>query len=273
VVVSDIRNPFYTDVLRGLEDAARGAGYSLVIGNGDERLDKEAAYLDLFVAERLAGVVISAASQEHTDVAAVLNQGIPVVAIDRELHRQAVDTVLVDNEAGAYQATRHLLGQGYGRIACITGPSDRTTAVDRLAGYRRACTEVGLDVDESMVRHADFRQTGGYASAYELLTSTRPPDAIFATNNLMTIGVLEAAAQLGLRPPDDIGIVGFDDIPLASLLAVPPSVVVQPAYEIGAAAAAQLLRRCQGEVGPPHRLVLPVEFRARATSLRRSPAA
>ena len=122
VVVSDIRNPFYTELLRGLEDTAKDAGYSLVIGNADEQLDKEASYVELFAAERMAGVVISPASQRDTDVAVLIGHGIPVVGIDRELHDQSVDTVLVDNQGGAYEATRHLLGQGFRRIACITGP-------------------------------------------------------------------------------------------------------------------------------------------------------
>lgn len=272
VVVSDIRNPFYTDLLRGLEDAARDAGYALLIGNADERLDKETSYLELFVAERLAGVIISPASQELTDMTLVLSQGIPVVVVDRELHGQLVDTVLADNEGGAYQATRHLFGQGYRRIACITGPADRTTATDRLGGYLRAHAEAGVDIDEALVRHSDFRQGGGYTAAYELLTSPRPPDALFVANNLMTIGALEAATQLRRRLPDDLGIVGFDDMPWAPLLSAPLSVVAQPAYEMGRTAASLLLKRARGDKGPPIRLVLPVELRVRKTSLRAIPA-
>ncbi len=272
VVVSDIRNPFYTELLRGLEDTAQEAGYALLIGNADERLDKEASYLELFVAERVAGVVLSAASQELTDVTLLSNQGIPVVAVDRALHGQAVDTVLADNEGGAYQATHHLFGQGYRRVACITGPADRTTATDRLAGYVRAHAEAGVDVEDALVRHSDFRQGGGYTAAYELLTAARTPDALFVANNLMTVGALEAVAQLGLRVPEDLGMVGFDDIPLASLLRTPISVVAQPAYDMGRTAASLLLKRAQGDQGPPLRVVLPVELRVRTTSLRRVPS-
>lgn len=272
VLVSDIRNPFYTELLRGLEDTAQAAGYALLIGNADERLDKEASYLDLFVAERVAGVVLSAASQESTDITSLSNQGIPVVAVDRGLHGQAVDTVLADNEGGAYQVTRHLFGQGYRRIACVTGPADRTTATDRLAGYVRAHAEAGVDVEDALVRHSDFRQRGGYTAAYDLLTAARPPDALFVANNLMTIGALEVVAQLGLRLPEDLGVVGFDEIPLASLLRTPVSVVAQPAYEMGRTAANLLLKRAQGDQGPPLRVVLPVEIRVRASSLRPVPS-
>ena len=270
VVVSDLRNPFYTDLLRGLEDTAQGAGYLLVIGNADERVDKETSYLELFVAERVAGVVLSAASQANAEVAMLRNQQIPLVVIDRAVHGEDVDTVLADNEGGAFAATSHLIGQGYRRVACIAGPADRTTSIDRLGGYLRAHTEAGLPISESLFRHSDFRQAGGYAAAYELLTSPTPPDALFVCNNLMAIGALEAAAQLGLRHPEDVGFVAFDEIPLASLLRSPVSVVAQPAYRIGSEAARLLLKRAQGDKAPPRRMVVPVELRVRASSLRGS---
>jgi len=268
VVVSDLRNPFYTELLRGLEDTAQEAGYLLVIGNADERVDKETSYLELFVAERVAGVVLSAASQANAEVAMLRNQQIPLVVIDRAVHGENVDTVLADNEGGAFTATSHLIGQGYRRIACIAGPADRTTSADRLRGFLRAHAEAGLSANESMIRHSDFRQAGGYTTGYELLTSPVPPDALFVSNNLMAIGALEAAAQLGLRSPDDLGFVAFDEIPLAPLLRSPVSVVAQPAYQIGSEAARLLLKRAQGDPAPPRRIVLPVELRVRASSLR-----
>lgn len=268
VVVSDIRNPFYTDLLRGLEDQAQRSGYALVVGNADERAEKEASYLELFAAERVAGVVLCAASPARVDVAMLRSQGIAVVLVDREVPGEAVDTVLADNEGGASKATGHLIAQGYRRIACITGPANRSTALSRVTGYLRAHQEANLPVDERLIRYSDFRQQGGYSAAYELLTEATPPDALFVANNLMTIGTLEAADQLGLRLPEDIGLVGFDDIPLVSLLRSPVSVVAQPAYEIGRAAAQLLLRRAQGDDSPPRRVFLPVELRVRASSLR-----
>ena len=268
VVVSDLRNPFYTDLLRGLEDTAQEAGYLLVIGNADERVEKETSYLELFVAERVAGVVLSAASQANAEVAMLRALQIPLVVIDRAIHGENVDTVLVDNEGGAFAATSHLIGQGYDRIACIAGPADRTTSIDRLSGYVRAHTEAGLAIDDSLIRHSDFRQAGGYATTYELLSSPSRPDALFVCNNLMALGALEAAAQLGLRHPEDVGLVTFDEIPLASLLRSPVSVVAQPAYRIGTEAARLLLKRAQGDTAPPRRMVLPVELRVRSSSLR-----
>jgi LacI family transcriptional regulator len=268
VIVSDIRNPFYTDLLRGLEDTAQEAGYALVIGNADERPDKESSYLDLFLAERVGGVVMSSASRDHAEVARLINQGIPVVAIDREMPDIAVDAVLADNEGGAYQAVSHLLSQGFHRIACITGPADRPTAMHRLAGFMRAYKDYRLNVDPLLVRHADFKVAGGYVTAYDLLTRANPPDALFVTNNLMTVGVLEAAAQLKLRNPRDFALVGFDEMPLANLLPSPLTTVAQPAYEMGGMAAKMLINRAAGDLGPARRVVLPVDLRIRATSLR-----
>lgn len=267
-IVSDIRNPFYPDLLRGLEDSAQEAGYALVTGNADERMDKENAYLDLFVAERVAGVVISSASPEHSGVGRLLKQGIPVVAVDREIEQYPVDTVLSDNEGGSYQAASHLLSQGYRRIACITGPADRPTAMHRLEGFLRAHEEHGVEVDRSLIRHADFKTAGGYAAAYDLLTLVDPPDAVYTCNNLMTAGLLEAAGQLKLQTPTDFALVGFDEIPLANLLRTPLTTVSQPAYQMGSTAAKMLLSRANGDRSPARRVVLPVELRLRASSLR-----
>jgi LacI family transcriptional regulator len=268
IIVSDIRNPFFTELVRGVEDAAQQAGYALIVGNADERYDKEASYVDLFVAERMAGVILSPASQAMSDVGPLLDHAVPVITVDRELHRTGVDSVLVDNEGGGYQATKHLLLQGYGRIACITGPADRTTASSRLAGYVRAHREAGLPIEDELVRRADFKETGGAQAAENLLALSRPPDALFVTNNQMTLGALDAISRRGLKVPDDLGIVGFDDPPWAGLICPPLTAVAQPAYDIGATAADLLVRRIARASDGPERIVLPTSLIVRASSVR-----
>ena len=268
VIVSDVRNPFFTDLVRGVEDAARELGYSLILANTDERVEKETGYVELFVAERMAGVIVSPASQSQTDVRILLDHGVPVVAVDRDLQRCALDTVLADNEGGALRATSHLLDQGYRRIACITGPADHTTATDRLAGYRGALAARGVAVDDALIRHADFKQSGGYVAAYDLFSSAARADAVFVANNLMTLGTLDAIAQLGLAVPDEVGVVGFDDTAWATLMHPPLTAVAQPAYEMGVAAAGLLAQRIADDDGPPRRIVMPTELRVRASSLR-----
>jgi LacI family transcriptional regulator len=268
MIISDIRNPFFTDLVRGVEDGARRYGYSLILGNADERLDKEAAYIELFVAERMAGVIISPASQKMTDVRLLREHGMPVVAVDRELSDDGVDAVLVDNEGGAYAATAHLIEQGFERIACVTGPDDRTTATARLDGYLRAHAAVGRVVEPGMVRHSDFKQTGGYASAVDLLSARTRPDAFFIANNLMTLGALEAFAERGCEVPGDVGVVGFDDMPWAALLRPPLTTIAQPAYAMGETTAELLYQRGSGDKSPPRRVILAAELRIRASSIR-----
>lgn len=268
MIISDIRNPFFTDLVRGVEDSAKRHGYSLILGNSDEQLEKEAEYIELFVAERMAGVIISPASQEMTDVRLLREHGTPVVAVDRELTSDGIDAVLVDNAGGAYAATAHLFEQGFERIACVTGPDDRTTATARLNGYLQAHADSGREVEPGMVRHSDFKQTGGYWSVRYLLSAPVRPDALFIANNLMTLGAMQACADLGWQVPRDIGIVGFDDVPWAALLRPALTTVVQPAYAIGETSAELLYERGSGDESPPRRVTLPVELRVRASSLR-----
>ena len=267
VIVSDIRNPFFTDLVRGVEDAAREMGYSIILTNTDEQAEKEKSYVELFAGERMAGAIIVPASQSKTDVTILLDQGVPVVSVDREVERCALDTVLSDNEGGAYQATTHLLDQGFRKIACITGPTDHSTAIGRTAGYQRAMAERLRD-GAGLVRYADFKQAGGYVAAYGLLSGPIRPDALFVANNEMTLGALEAIEQLGLVAPDDVGVVGFDDPPWASLLRPRLTAVSQPSYDMGIAAAGMLASRIRGDDSPPRTVIMRTELHVRGSSLR-----
>ena len=162
VIVPDVGNPFFTSMVRGVEDVAQGSGYSVVLCNTDENTGKEAGYIAAAAEERMAGVIIAPASTRDTDVTPLLDLRIPVVALDRRLRRVAADTVLVDNEWAAEEATEHLLDMGYRRIACITGPGQAMTARERLGGYRRALRGHGHQARPSLVRRADFRERGGF---------------------------------------------------------------------------------------------------------------
>lgn len=243
VIVADIENPFFTSVVRGIEDVARDHDHRVLLGNSDEDLQREAAYLDTAVAEHMAGVVIAVASTADSSVARLLDAGIPVVAIDRRPTQQAIDSVIVDNHLGAGLAVDHLLDAGYRRIACVTGPSRLSTANDRLDGYAEAMKrEAPGGIDRSLIRRANFRQDGGYRAALTLLRSDAPPDGFFVANNLMTLGVLEAVREAGLTIGRDVGVVGFDDAPWAPLVEPALTVVAQPARDIGREAALLLTR-------------------------------
>lgn len=268
VLVSDINNPFFTALVRGVEDVAQTSKYSVVLCNSDEDPVKEAGYVAAILAEQMAGVIISATG--HGDhVRDLVDASVPMVAIDRQVRGASVDVVTVDNESAAQLATAHLIDEGFARIACITGPRDISTARQRLAGYRRALEAAGRGADPRLVRYADFRETGGYAAMAELLDHTPRPDAVFPTNNLMTIGTLECLADRGVRVPEDVGVFGFDDVPCAALIRPPLSTITQPTHDIGRTAAELLLRRIDDPTRAPSVTVLPTELHVRASSLRR----
>ena len=261
LIISDIENPFFTAVARGVEDAAQAVGHSVVLCNSDEDLAKEARYLRVAVAERVAGVVLSPTAPA-TDIRPLTEHGIPAVAIDRPL--PGIDAVLVGSRSGAQTATAHLLDAGYRRVACLTGPRRVSTAEDRVAGYRDALRAAGRAVRPGLVRHADFKVEGGRRVAEGLLAGERRPDALFVANSLMAIGALQAMAALGLRAGRDVGLVAFDDAPWTQLVDPPVSVVAQPAYAVGEAAGRLLAHR--GD--EPRRITLDAELIVRGSSSR-----
>ncbi|MDQ1730770.1 MAG: LacI family transcriptional regulator [Pseudonocardiales bacterium] len=256
VIISDIENPFFTSLVRGVEDVAQSAGYSVVLCNSDENLKKEADYASAAMAERMAGVIISPASERSSDVSALLEAKMPVVAIDRAIRGAQMDSVRVDNAQGAAEATKHLLAVGYRRVACITGPQRATTAGQRLKGYERAHRAAGVGLDPHLVRHANFRQQGGYEAMESLLALPEPPDAVFVANNLMTVGALACLTDHGIAIPDEMGIVGFDDIPWAQLIRPTLSVVRQPTYDVGQTAGHLLMQRIAHPTRSPSTVVL-----------------
>jgi LacI family transcriptional regulator len=264
-IVSDVENPFFTSLVRGIEDVAQEAGFSVVLCNSDEDPAKEAAYISAVRSEQMAGVLISP-SGNSAGLDALTQAGIPTVCIDRVVPGQTTDAVLVDNEEGAFQAVHHLASSGYRRIACVTGPRRVSTADQRLAGYRRALKVAGLPSDRALVRHADFREAGGLAAMASLLEAEEAPDAVFATNNLMAVGVLECLAERGMRTPDDVALVGFDEIPWARLVRPSISTVTQPTYELGRVGAQLLLQRITTPGRPPVTVTLRTELQVRDSS-------
>jgi LacI family transcriptional regulator len=267
VIISDVGNPFFTSLVRGVEDVAQSSGYSVVLCNSDEDPEKEANYVTVALAEQMAGVIVSPSGQAE-GVKRLLDAGTPVVLIDREVPGVNVDSVLVDNEHGAAEATTHLIASGYQRIGCITGPATLSTAERRLRGYRQALTDAGRTYDEALVRHSDFREHGGYESMASLLDADVKPDAVFVANNLMAVGALECLVARNVSVPDEMGIVGFDDLPWADLVRPALTTVGQPTYELGRTAAQLLAERIGEAEKSPSTVVLKTELHVRATSHR-----
>jgi LacI family transcriptional regulator len=243
LVISDIGNPFFTAVVRGVEDVAQRHGYSLVLSNTDEDPDREAASLGVMAAERAAGLIIATTNENGTALRRFADMGMAIVAIDRHIADLPTDSVVVDNESASHEAVTHLVRLGHRRIAIVGGPSDADTARERRRGYERALTEARIAIEPELVRAGDFRETAGLTVTRELLDLPVPPSAIFAVNNLTTIGVLGALRERGVEVPTAMSVVGFDDIPTAELLHPPLTVVQQPTYRVGARAADLLIRR------------------------------
>ncbi|BCB81765.1 LacI family DNA-binding transcriptional regulator [Phytohabitans flavus] len=267
VIISDIGNPFFTSLVRGVEDVAQRAGYSVVLCNSDEDPTKEGQYVDAALAEQMAGVIISPAGMAN-HLNRLVDARVPVVAIDRQQSGAHVDTVLVDNEQGAYLATTHLIESGYQRIACVSGPPGVFTATRRLRGYRRALEEHGRPYEEELVRHGDFREEGGYRAMASLLGPRPRPDALFAANNLMTVGAVECLVDSRIAVPDEMGVVGFDDVPWAHLVRPSLTTVAQPTYELGCEAAGLLTKRIADPERPPTTVTLETKLQIRDSSLR-----
>lgn len=253
LIISDISNPFFTSVIRGIEDVANARGYTLVLCNTDERLEKERAYVHLLRSRRVDGVIMApvGGAEDYVDFEAVV--GAPVVFVDRRVPARA-DIVVVDNTRGARDVVRYLIGLGHRRIGVITGLPKLSTSEDRLAGYRSALQEAGLPPDPAIVKVGYSRLEGGHEAARELLALASRPTAIFATNNLMAIGLMRAVTAQGLRCPDDISVACFDDFEWASVFHPRLTTVAQPTYEMGSKAAEFLLARLTG-----HPIVEPQE--------------
>lgn len=265
LIISDISNPFFTAIARGVEDIAQSHGYSVLLCNSDENSDKEARYLRVAEVEQVAGVILSP-HNAATDVSSLRSANVPLVVVDRPL-TGPVDSVMVRSVEGAREATQHLIASGWRRPACVTGPADAATALDRLEGYRQALADAGLS--DEIFTHKAFTVAGGQEATGALLDAPVVPDALFIANAQMALGALAELRARGVVVGRDIGIVTFDDEPWAPYLDPPISVVAQPAYEIGSGAAQQLFARIAGDqTGFPRSTILSTRLVVRESSQR-----
>lgn len=243
LLVPDIQNPFYVEVVRGVEDYAYSRNYALLMSNFAQSKEKEKMYLDIMKSESVDGLIVAPYDAHDAEVIALIKEGIPTVCVDRGLADVKVDTVLVDNENGAFEAVELLIMKGHKRIAYIGGLPTIPTSQQRKDGYVKAISKNNIKVDEKLIRFGDSKKESGSQIAKELLKMRNPPTAIFAGNNLITLGTLETIHLLGLAIPKDIAIIGFDDMPWAISLNPPLTAVRQPGYEIGKQAAGLLYQR------------------------------
>jgi DNA-binding LacI/PurR family transcriptional regulator len=257
LIISDITNPFFTSVVRGVEDVANTRNFSLILGNTDEDLKKEKSYIRLLESKRADGLIVAVTAGSHEYLHAWPAQHLPLVSIDRSLFALGIDSVLVDNVAGACKAVEHLIKLGHRRIGVVTGIPGITTTEERLTGYKQALEAHGIPFDPTLVAVADSRVEGGRFGTLQLLTQgTTRPTAFFVMNGLMVIGALQAITKVGLRCPQDIALVGFDDFEWAAVMHPRLTTVRQPTYEIGQRAAQLLFERLEKRDSVPQEVRL-----------------
>jgi len=267
LILSDITNPFFTTLGRGVQDVARTAGFNVIFCNTDESETEQAEQLITLVQKRVDGVLLVPAASSAEPVAYLKKHKIPVVVLDRRVDDCAVDSVRCDSEAGAYQLTRLLLGLGHRCIAMLSGPATVSTAADRVAGYRRALAESDLGASAERVFHGPYTPAGGRAMACAALAQHPRPTAFFAANNFIAVGAYQALNEAGLSVPEDVAIVAFDDLPLSTMIEPVFTVAAQPAYEMGQRATQLLLARLGGEEPADcHEVILPFEIIVRRSS-------
>lgn len=268
LILPDSTNPFFSQVGHAIETAAFHQGYNVILCNTEGDLEKEAVYTDVLCKKQIDGIIFISTGDQPDTLQDLLRQRIPVVVVDRDLLESETDAVLIDNLTGGYQATRHLIENGHQRIACITGPSYITPSAQRLAGYRQAAAEANLSIPESFIILGDFHPDSGYEATRKLLERSLPPTAIFACNDMMAMGAIRAATEQGLRIPDNLSLVGFDDIELASFVTPPLTTISQPKDQIGQLAVQFLVERINEPALSPRREVLPTSLIIRQSTRR-----
>ncbi|MCG0276026.1 MAG: LacI family transcriptional regulator [Thermosediminibacteraceae bacterium] len=259
LIVPDISNPYYSEIVRGIEDTCRIRGYNVILCNADNKREKELEYIDILKNRWVDGVIFHCDyfSEEHYE--AFTRKKIPVVLAGRATSYD-VPYVTIDNVKAAYDAINYLISLGHKRIGLIHGPlegmKETVDSVERLIGYKKALGEAGLEVCDELIAEGDFKAKGGYKAAVKILKAGVKPTAIFAVSDIMAFGALNAVFDCGLKCPEDVSVVGFDNIDLSEITRPPLTTVAQPMYEIGSVAADILMNLINGESIERKRIIL-----------------
>lgn len=265
LIIPNNTNPYFSEVARGIEDCCYAAGYSVILCNSDDDPAKQRDYLNVLLTKRCDGLIVATLAQ--TDGELLRKMKVPTVLLDRAPKELSIDLVAVDNTAGGVLAAQHLLALGRRRIACIAGPQGLDISEERVAGMRRALADAGMTLPEQLLRYADFTSAGGYEAARALLSRGEVPDAIFCCNDLMAIGTLRAAAELGIAVPQALSVVGFDDIDLARFVHPPLTSVAQNTRRLGQLTAQCLLARIADPARPIEHQTITPELHVRGSTV------
>ncbi|HUZ24707.1 MAG TPA: LacI family DNA-binding transcriptional regulator [Streptosporangiaceae bacterium] len=277
LVVLDVANPFFTDVARGVEDEASTAGLAVILCNTDERLDKEQRYLELLEEHRVQGILITPVADADSRLVPLQQRGTPVILVDSKSPSGSQCSVAVDDVLGGEAAMAHLIEAGHERISYIGGPVSLRQVADRLDGAIAAMRHAGrATADLHVIETGALNVAAGQRAGAQIakLPARRRPTATFCANDLVALGLLQEMTRRGIAVPDELAIVGYDDIEFAAAAAVPLSSVRQPRQELGRMAAQLLLEEALGTAGHQHRQVIfRPELEIRQSSLRAPPRA
>lgn len=269
VIVSDILNPVLSAVAKGIEDALLPRNYNMILCNSDEDPERELTFLNMLLGKQVDGIILlPTCENKHFLFSLIDKQTLPIVLLDRRLEGLPADTILFDNESGAYQATRHLIELGHRRIACIGLPRLLTPGLERLQGYERALQEAGIPFDPALVVEGSFKAEKGSHLVDQIFASPDPPTAIMVSSNRLLNGVLEHVKENRLRVPEDIALVVFDDIPYYSYFSPTITAVGANTDQFGRQAAHMLAEQIE-EKGPhqPKVIRIPVELIVRESTV------
>ncbi|MDH4291446.1 MAG: LacI family transcriptional regulator [Dehalococcoidia bacterium] len=266
IVISDILNPFYTAIVRGIEDVTYQSGYNVMLCNSDEDPEKEVLYIQILLERRIDGLVISSAFQDGVHPLLSKLKMVPLVTIVRKVRGLADDSVFGDNVEGVYRAIRHLIQLGHRRIAIISGPRGLSSGEERLLGYQKALGDHGITVDSNLIKFGDFKRESGYTLTKEVLQLKEVPTALFVANNQMTIGALNAVNELRIRIPEDLSLVSFDDMEWYSFLNPPLTTVEQSPYLMGKTAGEMLLQRINKKRKSVKKIIIPSRLIVRGST-------
>lgn len=255
LVISNVKNPFFTDVARAVEDAAGEREYSVILGNADEDPEKERRYLDALLQRRVDGLIVSPARAESQLLSEVASSEMPLVFVDRSIEGLEAPVVRADGRRAVGELVEYLVGLGHERLAIISGPPEVVSGRERLEAFLSRAEAAGVPLGEEYVRFGNFRRESGATAMEELLRLTDPPTVVFAANNLMALGALQSVKRAGLKIPEDVSLASFDDVTWFELLEPPVTAIAQPTRELGEAAARMLLEMIEGESRPDSHVV------------------
>ena len=265
VVIADNRNPFYAEVLSGMEEAAREKNYHIILANTQRDYQKEEEAINLLLAKRVDGLLIAPVQDRDDDIKNLIDANIPFVVVGRDFKNIEVDAIYNDEVKGGFLATEYLIKKGHKRIALIDGFLYKSPAKGRLEGYKKALNKYRISLDESLISVGDINIEDGYERTKQMLEENLDFTAIFAYNDMVAFGSMQAIKGKGLRIPEDIGLVGYDDIPFSSLINPPLTTIRLKKQELGAESVKLLLSRINEKHKNAIKRMLDVELIARET--------